>query len=99
VGERFLVKTDYGDVVVEVNDACENALDGELLLLTKPTEEQREELSLETPLRAFAAKMVDIIETVGTGSFTSSARLLQMMVRERATSELKRIERFAQKDR
>ena len=98
MGERYLVKTDHGDVVVEVNDACENALDGELLLLKKPTEHHRAELSLETPLRAFAAKMVDIIQTVGTGNFTSSSRLLQMMIQERATAELKRIERFAQED-
>ncbi|UCH25900.1 MAG: hypothetical protein JSV66_18585 [Trueperaceae bacterium] len=98
MGARYLVKTDYGDVVVEVNEACENALDGELLLLEKPTAQHRAELSLETPLRAFAAKMVDIIETVGTGNFTSSPRLLQMMVQEKATAELKRIERFAQKN-
>jgi len=91
---RFLVTTDHGDVVVEVKaDAA--GLDADLLGLTMADEATAEELPMATPLRAFAAKMVDIIEGQGLGGFAGGERMREMMVREKATAELRRIERFA----
>lgn len=92
--DRFLVKTDYGDVLVTVNPECTNALENDLLLLSDPTE-GAQGIELETPLRAFGAKMIDIIEQVGTGGFDPGTKLREMMIREKATSDLNRIERWA----
>lgn len=95
MASRFLVKTDYGDVLVEVNEACRNALGPDLLKLSAPTPENTRELRLEVPLRAFSAKMLDIIETVGTGEFDVSPGVLELMKKEKATADLARIERWA----
>lgn len=92
---KYLVKTDHGDVVVEVDERCKNALEDGLLRLSHPTPDNTRGLEMEVPLRAFGAKMLDIIEGVGTGDFSASPKMLEMMVREKATSDLKRIERFA----
>ncbi|MEZ4607048.1 MAG: hypothetical protein R2880_17525 [Deinococcales bacterium] len=92
---KYLVKSDFGDVLVTVNPECQNALEQDLLRLDIPTPENSAELNSEVPLRAFGAKMVDIIEIVGTGSFKASPVMMQMLKQEKATSELKRIERFA----
>ena len=94
----YLVKTDHGDVLVEVNPACNNALEKDLLLLHKPTTENTRDISLEVPLRAFSAKMVDIIEGVGTGDVSASPKLLAMMKEEKATDDLSRIERWAKEN-
>ena len=94
----YLVKTDYGDVLVEVNPACDNALEKDLLLLHKPTAENTQDIGMEVPLRAFSAKMVDIIETVGTGEVSASPKLLEMMKEEKATDDLTRIERWAKEN-
>ena len=94
----YLVKTDYGDVLVEVNPACSNALEKDLLLLHKPTAENTQGIGMEVPLRAFSAKMVDIIETVGTGEVSASPKLLEMMKEEKATDDLTRIERWAREN-
>lgn len=91
---RFLVTTDHGDVVVEVREGA-TGLDADLLSLAMADEAAAEELPVATPLRAFAAKMVDIIEAQGLGEFGGGERMREMMVREKATSELRRIERFA----
>ncbi|MEX2534071.1 MAG: hypothetical protein WD273_00605 [Trueperaceae bacterium] len=91
--DKFLVKTDYGDVVVRINPECANALEGDLLLLEAP--DAQEEFSMETPLRAFGAKMVDIIRSVGTGGFDPGGTMLEMMIKEKAASDLNRIERWA----
>ena len=93
--QAFLVRTEFGEVVVTVNPACENALESDLLLLSAPTEEELPNFQMTTPLRAFGAKMVDIIEAVGTGDFDPGERMRDMMVKEKATSDLKRIERWA----
>ncbi|HEX7004265.1 MAG TPA: hypothetical protein VF168_08765 [Trueperaceae bacterium] len=91
--QRYLVKTEYGDVVVAVNPECDNALESDLLLLSAPAEGA--EFGMETPLRAFGAKMVDIIRSVGTGDFDPGGSMLEMMIKEKATSDLNRIERWA----
>ena len=92
---RYLVSTDYGDVIVDINPECTNALETDLLSFQKPTAEILTELNLEVPLRAFGAKMVEIIDMVGTGSFSASPTMLNMMKQEKATTELNRIERWA----
>jgi len=92
---RYLVSTDHGDVIVDINPECQNALEVDLLSFQKPTPEILKDLSLEVPLRAFGAKMVEIVEMVGTGSFSASPTMLNMMKQEKATSELNRIERWA----
>lgn len=90
--------TDRGDVVVEVKaDAA--GFDADLLSLTMADEATSQELPVATPLRAFAAKMVDIIEAQGVGEFAGGERMREMMVREKATAELRRIERFAREHR
>ena len=94
----YLVKTDHGDVLVEVNPSCTNALEKDLLVLHKPTTENTQGISMEVPLRAFSAKMVDIIEGVGTAEVDASPKLLEMMKEEKATSELSRIERWAKEN-
>jgi hypothetical protein len=91
---RFLVSTDHGDVVVTVNDEA-GGLDAELLSLAMADERSLQELSMVTPLRAFAAKMVDLIEAQGTEAFSGGGRMREMLVREKATAELRRIERYA----
>ncbi len=97
MSQKYLVTTDYGDVLVSVNPDCHNALDGELLTLSRPTPEEADALGFRTPLRAFSAKMVDIIEGVGTGAFKAEPRVVELLKRERATDELTRIERWAKK--
>lgn len=95
--EKYLVKTDYGDVVVGINPRCSNALENDLLLLSAPEEDAH--FPMETPLRAFGAKMVDIIRSVGTGGFDPGGKMLEMMIKEKATSDLGRIERWARENR
>lgn len=92
---KYLVKTDHGDVVVHINETCENALDNDLLSLEAPTTENTQDITFEVPLRAFGAKMLEIIDMVGTGSFNASATMLDMMKKEKATSDLNKIERWA----
>lgn len=91
---KFLVRTDSGDVLVSVNGNA-SGLDDDLILLEKAPENAAEELGMVTPLRAFGAKMVDLIEMAGTEALGGSASLREMMVKEKATQELNRIERFA----
>lgn len=93
--DRFLVRTDYGEVVVTINPDCTNALENDLLLLSEPSEADKTAFTMETPLRAFGAKVVDIIQTVGTGDFNPGGGMLEMMVKEKATSDLNKIERWA----
>jgi len=91
---RYLVRTDTGDVVVTVNVGV-GGLDDGLLSLAKAPADAAAAFDMVTPLRAFGAKMVDIIEIAGTDSFGGSATLREMLVKEKATQELKRIEVFA----
>ncbi|MFO7544674.1 MAG: hypothetical protein R6W77_04180 [Trueperaceae bacterium] len=91
---RYLVTTDHGDVVVEVN-AEASGLDADFLRLHHAGHGVGDDLDTATPLRAFGAKMVDLIELHGVGAFDGSDTMREMLVREKATHELKRIERFA----
>ncbi|MDQ3396855.1 MAG: hypothetical protein M3511_03645 [Deinococcota bacterium] len=95
MAEAYIVKTDYGDVLVEVNTEVANALDNDLLRLSEPTAQKGKELGMEVPLRAFGAKMLEIIQSVGVGDIGASANMVEMMVKEKATSDLNRIERWA----
>lgn len=89
--QRFRVLTDAGDVIVTVNQAA-GGLDADLLELEMASGDG---LEMATPLKAFAAKMVDIIEGKGLVGFVGGPRMRELMVREKATAELRRIERFA----
>ncbi|MEJ2666410.1 MAG: hypothetical protein P8Z81_04805 [Deinococcales bacterium] len=91
---RFLIATDFGDVVVSVRPGVDG-LASDLLELSMADAGVGEALPVATPLRAFAAKMVDIIEAQGLTAFAGGERLREMLVREKATAELKRIEHYA----
>lgn len=92
---RYLVKTNQADVVVVVNAAA-GGLDDDLFSFEAADAENVAGLTMATPLTAFAAKVVDLIELQGTDEFGGSAKLLEMLVKEKATFELRRLERFAQ---
>lgn len=92
---RFLVKTSHADVVVVVNPAA-GGLDDDLFSFEAVTPENVVGLTMTTPLTAFSAKVVDMIELHGTEGFGGSPRLLEMLVKEKATAELRRLERFAE---
>jgi len=92
---RYMVRTNQGDVVVIVNGEA-GGLDDDLFSYEVPTAENVVGLTMTTPLTAFASKVVDIIEMQGTEAFGGSDKLREMLVREKATSELRRLERFAE---
>ena len=92
---RYLILTDdYGDVLAELDETPRNALDGPLFKLSRPSPEVREGAQ-QVPLRAFSAKMVDVIEIIGTGDFDAQPKVLELLKKEKATEELTRIERWA----
>lgn len=93
--QHFLVQTDYGDVVVTVNPDA-GGLDTDLLSFRHADADSARGISMTTPLRAFSAKMIDIIEGQGLAGFQGGERMRELMVREKATADLRRIERFAQ---
>lgn len=93
MSRRYLVATDHGDVVVEVNEAV-GGLDPELFTL-RPPEAVEGDLGAAVPLRAFGAKVVDLVELMGVGELPGGERLRRMMVQERATEALRSIERWA----
>ena len=93
--DTFLVKTDHGDVVVHVQEG-KGGLDPDLLRFEAPTAANTTGLSMEVPLRAFAAKMVEIIEARGD-DLPGGERMRRMMVQEKATADLKRIERWSER--
>lgn len=92
--QRFLIITDAGDVVVTVNQQA-GGLDADLIALEMADAESASGITMTTPLSAFAAKMVDIIEGQGLSGFAGGDRMRELMVREKATADLLRIERFA----
>jgi hypothetical protein len=94
--ERFLVVTEHGRVVVYVR-GDRSGLDGDLIDVRPARGEDLSDLTMETPLRAFAAKMVDIVQARGSGDLDVSAGLLDMLVKEKAAEDLKRIERTARR--
>ena len=90
---RFLVTTDHGDVLVRV-DPERGGLDPELLVLEEPGTENSGDLATHVPLRAFGAKMVELIEAQG-GDMPGGDRLRRLLVQEKAAADLNRIERWA----
>lgn len=95
--DRFLVKTEYGDVLVTVNPGA-SGFAPDLLALERVTPENSRDIALTVPLRAFAAKMIDIITAAGTNELAGTPRMQEMMTQEKATSELRRIERWAKEN-
>ena len=93
VQRRFLVTTDHGDVLVRV-DPDKGGLEPDLLILEAPTADNAGDLPTTVPLRAFGAKMVELIEAQG-GDLPGGERLRRMLVQEKASSDLNRIERWA----
>jgi hypothetical protein len=94
--ERYLVVTEHGRVVVHVR-ADRSGLDSDLIEVRPATPEAVEGLTMETPLRAFAAKMVDLVLVRGTGSLEASEAMTSMLVKEKAAEDLRRIERAAKR--
>jgi len=91
---RYLVKTNAGDVVVVVNPSASGLAD-DLFAFEVVTSAALEHVDMTTPLSAFGAKVIDLIELHGTAEFTGSDTLRDMLIKEKATLELRRIERFA----
>ena len=94
--ERYLVVTEHGRVVVRVR-RDRSGLDGDLIEVERPDADALAALAMETPLRAFAAKMVDIVQARGSGGLPASAAMLEMLVKEKAAEDLTRIERAARR--
>jgi hypothetical protein len=92
--ERYLVVTEHGRVVVVVR-GDKAGLDADLIAVTAA--DDADDLAMETPLRAFAAKMVDLVQARGTGGVPLSPAMLAMMVKEKAAEDLARIERAARR--
>lgn len=90
---RFLVRTDYGEVLVRI-DGDKPGLDPGLLVLEAPEESNAGDLATTVPLRAFGAKMVELIEAQG-GEMPGGDRLRRLLVQEKASADLNRIERWA----
>jgi hypothetical protein len=93
-GERYLVVTEHGRVVVVVR-GDRSGLDADLIEVRPATPGETEGISMETPLRAFASKMVDLVVARGPGDLEVSDTMLTMLVKEKAAEDLKRIERAA----
>jgi len=94
--ERFIVVTEHGRVVVAVR-GDRSGLDSDLIEVRRPSADELAAASMETPLRAFAAKMVDIVLARGSGGVPVSAAMLDMLVKEKAAEDLTRIERAARR--
>ncbi len=94
--ERYLVVTEHGRVLVVVRAEC-SGLDNDLIDVRRPDQDDLAEVAMETPLRAFAAKMVDIVQARGSGDLSISPGLLDMLVKEKAAEDLGRIERAARR--
>jgi hypothetical protein len=92
--ERYLVVTEHGRVVVHVR-GDRSGLDGDLIAVERATAEAVAGIDMETPLRAFASKMVDLVLARGTGALEVSETLRTMLVKEKAAEDLRRIERAA----
>jgi hypothetical protein len=93
VERRFLVTTDHGEVLVRI-DPERGGLDPELLILEPPDADGASDLPTIVPLRAFGAKMVELIEMQG-GEMPGGDRLRRLLVQEKASADLNRIERWA----
>ena len=91
---RYLVKTNAGDVIVVVNPLASGLAD-DLFSFERVTPAGLAQVDMTTPLSAFSSKVVDLIELHGTADFEGSDVLKELLIKEKATFELRRIERFA----
>lgn len=89
--EKYLVITDGGDVVVII-DRSVGGLDANFVTLRE--KEAGEQFDMITPLRAFNSKMVDLITVCAGDDVPGTAMIRDMLIQEKATSDLNRIERF-----
>lgn len=69
-------------------------MDTDLLVLSPASGEAVEDIDMEVPLRAFAAKMIAIVERKA-GETPGGERMRRMLIQEKATADLGRIERWA----
>ena len=92
--ERYLVVTEHGRVLVVVR-GDRAGLDPDLIDVRAA--DDADDLTMETPLRAFAAKMVELVSARGAGDVPLSPAMLAMMVKEKAAEDLSRIERAARR--
>lgn len=92
--ERYLVLTEHGRVWVVVR-ADRGGLDPEFIEVRATGTEPITEM--ETPLRAFAGKMVDLVQARGGDELSLSPAMRTMMVKEKAAEDLRRIERAARR--
>jgi hypothetical protein len=93
--ERFLVVTEHGRVLVIVR-GDKDGLDPDLIEVVGDADAA--DVRLETPLRAFAAKMVDLVQARGGGGGAPlSPAMAALMIKEKAAEDLKRIERAARR--
>jgi hypothetical protein len=92
--ERYLVVTEHGRVLVVVR-GDKDGLDPDLIAVGSDADAG--DVALETPLRAFAAKMVDLVQARGEGAAALSPAMASMMVKEKAAEDLRRIERAARR--
>lgn len=90
--ERFLVVTEHGRVLVLVR-GDRTALDADLIEVRSDAD--TDDVELETPLRAFASKMVDLLQARADDAAGLSPGLRDLMVKEKAAEDLRRIERAA----
>lgn len=81
--KRYLISTEYGEVLAELDETPRNALDGPLFTLSRPTSEARQDAPFEVPLRAFSAKMIDIIEGIGVGDFRAEPGVIELLKKKR----------------
>ena len=93
--ERFLVVTEFGRVMVRVR-GDRAGLDNDFVEVLLPTQDDLADAPMETPLRAFAAKMVDLVQARGADHDISPG-VLGMLVKEKAAEDLGRIERAARR--
>lgn len=92
--ERFLVVTEHGRVLVVVR-GDRDALASDLLDVRPGDDPAAADVALETPLRAFAAKMVDLLVARGAETVPLSPTMRTLMLKEKASEDLRRIERAA----
>lgn len=92
--ERYLILTEHGRVAVVIRPD-RGGLDPEFIDVRAAGAEATSEM--ETPLRAFAGKMVDLVQARGGDELPLSPAMRTMMVKEKAAEDLRRIERAAKR--
>lgn len=95
--ERYLVLTEHGLVAVVVR-GDRSGLDPDFIEVREADAADPDAApAMQTPLRAFAAKMVDLVQARGGDGLPLSEAMRAMMVKEKAAEDLRRIERAARR--